>query len=585
MSVVYLAHDPRVDRDVAIKMLPSDVRDQPGVRRRFEREARTVAALEHPAIVPIYDFGEEDRRPYLVMRYMHGGSLADRMKTRMSLAMAARIVARIASALDEAHNRGVIHRDLKPGNILFDDRGNAFLTDFGIVKITEANDNSSATGTLVLGTPAYMSPEQALGKPLDRRTDIYALGSVLYEMLSGAPPYSGPTGMSIAMKHVVEAVPSLQLYRPDLPEEADAVLAKAMSKDVSERFESAGEMAQALNAVVRAYPQEAAFVPNDPMPVRQLPAVPMDTEEVELPKHISTNLPGQPITKRRQVITVTAVGFVVLLGGLLTTLWLTGQLRLPASTRPSPTPFRPGISFAPTYEPAPVAATAANVPEFEGTTIAAATDAASSSADPSTEVATAAPAAPDERPTSTVVDDAPTATPQRPVDGIPIARSFARLIATGGTLVNIRTGPGTTFQLFAISRGTVVTATAYTENSEGKWYQVTVEGGRSGWVSARSVTPESSADELATAELSLASNVPNAPSTPTATGPIGPIPTDGPASISATPTVALETPTPTPTTTTTVVTPTRTPTASPTVPTPTSTPPSEPLPVSPTPIP
>ncbi|NJM40475.1 MAG: serine/threonine protein kinase [Anaerolineae bacterium] len=219
MSVVYLAHDPRVQRDVAIKMLPRDVRDQPNVRKRFEREARTIAALEHPCIVPIYDFGEEDRQPYLVMRYMTGGSLADRLNRRTSLAQAARIVSRIASGLDEAHAKGVVHRDLKPGNILFDANDQAFLSDFGIVKLTETSQTSSATGatgTLVLGTPAYMSPEQALGKPIDRRSDIYALGAVLYEMLTGLPPYTGPTGMSVAMKHVVESTPDVMERRPDM---------------------------------------------------------------------------------------------------------------------------------------------------------------------------------------------------------------------------------------------------------------------------------------------------------------------------------------------------------------------------------
>ena len=389
MSVVYLAHDPRVDRDVAIKMLPHEVRDQPSVRRRFEREARTVAALEHPAIVPIYDFGEEDRRPYLVMRYMPGGSLADRLNNRMSLAGAARIITRIASALDEAHAKGVIHRDLKPGNILFDNQGNAFLSDFGIVKITEAAESSSATGTLVLGTPAYMSPEQALGKPLDRRTDIYALGSVLYEVLTGTPPYSGPTGMSIAMKHVVEAVPSLQTHRPDLPEEADAVLGKAMSKEVSERFESAGAMANALNAVVQAYPQQAGYIPTDAMPARQLPAVPMDTEEVALPDHIPTELPGQPAERRRQVIAVVVVGFVVALVVLMTTLWVTGQFRLPADTRPTTVPFRPDISFVGPSAPAPAPAT--GIPELEATSLASEPDGTSTPTGMPTTLPTEAP--------------------------------------------------------------------------------------------------------------------------------------------------------------------------------------------------
>ena len=564
MSVVYLAHDPRVDRDVAIKMLPHEVRDQPNVRRRFEREARTVAALEHAAIVPIYDFGEEDRRPYLVMRYMHGGSLAERLNTRMSLAGAARIVTRIASALDEAHAKGVIHRDLKPGNILFDDRGNAFLSDFGIVKITEANDNSSATGTLVLGTPAYMSPEQALGKPLDRRTDIYALGSVLYEMLTGTPPYSGPTGMSIAMKHVVEAVPTLQTHRPDLPEEADAVLGKAMAKDVAERFDSAGAVANALNALVQAFPQHSSYIPTDAMPARQLPAVPMDTEEVELPNQIPNKLPTQFGTNRRRVLTVVAMGFVVGLIALIATLWLTGQLRVPASTRPTSVPFRPDISFLgePTFAPDVVEATNVSVPEFKGTTIAA-----------ELEITATDTATPTDEPT-----DEPA--PIRATDPSPIAgRPYARLVATGGALVNIRTGPGFDYQLFAITRGTVVTATAFTNNSDGVWYQVKVEGGRAGWVSRGSVTPETRADELAVSELSPILDLPQ-PVTPTTPSgfPGNTLPSTATPPPTATPRDA-ETSTPT-ATYTPLVTPTRTPTPSLT-PSPTN----DVMTVTPTPIP
>lgn len=253
MSIVYLAHDPRFRRDVAIKVLSSNLQEQQQVRARFEREARIIAALDHPAIVPVYDFGEEGGQPYLVMRLMPGGSLSDLLTFgRLNLADTAQIADRIGSALDAAHSRGVIHRDLKPANILFDAQGEAFLTDFGIVKIYEEEGaQSNMTGSVVLGTPAYMSPEQALGKPIDKRSDVYALGAVIYEMLTGLPPYKGPTSVSVAMKHVMDPVPHVAEFRPDISPELDAVVARAMAKDPSERYESAGDLASAFQEALQ----------------------------------------------------------------------------------------------------------------------------------------------------------------------------------------------------------------------------------------------------------------------------------------------------------------------------------------------
>jgi eukaryotic-like serine/threonine-protein kinase len=185
MATVYLAHDPRFGRDVALKVLSGAYRDDPTFRGRFEREARTIASLEHPAIVPVYDFGEDGEQLYLVMRYISGGTLLDRIVMKpFTLAESAPIIQRIASALDHAHENGVIHRDLKPANILFDKYNNAFLSDFGIVKYIEAT-TQGLTGSGVIGTPAYMSPEQIHGdQEIDGRSDIYTLGIILFEMLT-----------------------------------------------------------------------------------------------------------------------------------------------------------------------------------------------------------------------------------------------------------------------------------------------------------------------------------------------------------------------------------------------------------------
>ena len=203
MATVYRAYDPRFTREVAIKVLPREFLHDTQFRARFEREARTIATLEHPAIVPVYDFGEEDKQPYIVMRLMTGGSLADRLShSPLSLLESARIFNRLTPALDRAHSKGVIHRDLKPGNILFDDDNNPYISDFGIAKITEAGTVYTHSGGIV-GTPAYMSPEQARGdRDIDSRSDIYALGAILYEMLTGRLPYEADTPMGLAVKHI-----------------------------------------------------------------------------------------------------------------------------------------------------------------------------------------------------------------------------------------------------------------------------------------------------------------------------------------------------------------------------------------------
>ncbi len=246
MASVFLAHDPHFKRDVAVKILPRQYTHDPMFRTRFNREAQTIAALEHPAIVPVYDFGEEDDQPFLVMRYMTGGSLADRItKEPIPIPTAIRIVRRISSALDEAHRNGIIHRDLKPGNILFDHLNNAFLADFGIVKLAEST--ISFTGNSLIGTPAYMSPEQAKGtEELDGRSDIYTLGIILFEMLTGRLPYQANTPIGLALKHISEPVPSIHEFSPHIPPEFEMIMRRALAKEREHRFASGAEFAAAL---------------------------------------------------------------------------------------------------------------------------------------------------------------------------------------------------------------------------------------------------------------------------------------------------------------------------------------------------
>lgn len=250
MATVFLAQDPLIGRDVAVKVLPREFLHDPSFRGRFEREARTIAMLEHPAIVPIYDFGEQDGQPFLVMRYMKGGSLADRLhEGPLTVEAAASILKRIGAALDHAHSHGVIHRDLKPGNILFDEYDLAFLSDFGIVKL--AQETVTFTGDSIVGTPAYMSPEQVHGrKAIDGRSDLYTLGLILFEMLTGEMPFRADTPAKIMMAHVMNPVPPISGVRPDLPAACERIVSRALAKEPEERFQTGADLAEALRETV-----------------------------------------------------------------------------------------------------------------------------------------------------------------------------------------------------------------------------------------------------------------------------------------------------------------------------------------------
>lgn len=252
MASVYHAYDPNFERNVAIKILPRAFLHDPQFRERFLREAKMVALLEHPAIVPVYDFGEEDNQPYIVMRYMAGGSIAERLRQHpLTLEETSQIITRLAPALDAAHARSIIHRDLKPGNILFDQYGNAFLSDFGIARIVQQS-NATLTGERVIGTPAYMSPEQVQGeKAIDGRSDIYALGVLIYQMLTGEVPYQSETATKVMMMHLLEPVPDILESRVDLPPACQSVIAKAMAKDPEDRFSSTEELAVALEGAAK----------------------------------------------------------------------------------------------------------------------------------------------------------------------------------------------------------------------------------------------------------------------------------------------------------------------------------------------
>lgn len=255
MATVYKAYDPRFEREVAVKVLPRELMHaDPQFRLRFEREAKIIAQLEHSAIVPVYDVGEADGQPYFVMRYMNGGSLSERIKASVfSIEDAAKILGAIAPGLDEAHSKGIVHRDIKPSNILFDKKDNPYISDFGIAKLSQAQ-SGNVTGSAIIGTPAYMAPEQAQGNEVDGRADIYALGIIVFEMLTGKQPYEADTPMAVAIKHITDPVPHIRNANPKLPEGMEMIIQKAMAKDKKERFSSAVEMTNALRDVARGDP-------------------------------------------------------------------------------------------------------------------------------------------------------------------------------------------------------------------------------------------------------------------------------------------------------------------------------------------
>jgi serine/threonine protein kinase len=249
MATVYRAYDPSFEREVAIKVLPREMLHDSQFRVRFEREIKMVAGLEHPAIVPVYDVGNEDGQPYFVMRYMTGGSLSGWIeKGKFSIQDTARIIEKIAQGLAYSHKKGIIHRDLKPDNILFDNNDDPFISDFGVAKFTEAAGGLTGSGTI--GTPAYMSPEQAQGvSEIDSRSDVYGLGVIIYQMLSGQQPYSADTPMGVVVKHITEPVPEILKVLPSLPPEIDTIIKTSMAKDKTKRYATTIDLAKALNLI------------------------------------------------------------------------------------------------------------------------------------------------------------------------------------------------------------------------------------------------------------------------------------------------------------------------------------------------
>lgn len=349
MATVYKAYQPSFERFVAIKVLPPQSSEDPTFLKRFRHEARVIAQLEHRAILPVYAYGEHNGMPYLVMRLMEGGSLRRKLfYERIDLLTAVRIVEQVAEALDYAHAQGVVHRDLKPSNILLDEIGNAYLTDFGIAKIM--GSATHITGEGVVGTPTYMSPEQCRGQEVTPASDIYALGVILFEIVTGTPPFDADTPLGVMYKHVREAVPSVCERDPTLPPDLDRVIRRAMAKLPQERYPTAAALAADFRKVVEAayQKQEATEIP--PLVEGEV-LLPEGEEEGESATHEDR---AQPDKRGRRAPTFTpllatlltiVLGLAIVMGvvgvGLIIFSWMSGEGR-PALAPTLPPTRTPG---------------------------------------------------------------------------------------------------------------------------------------------------------------------------------------------------------------------------------------------------
>jgi serine/threonine protein kinase len=372
MATVFKAYQPGLNRDVALKVLPPNFAKRADFTERFVREAHAIGNLHHPNILPVYDSGQDKGYSYIAMRYIpNATTLAHEMKLPMKTERIIEVITQIAGALDHAHKAGIIHRDVKPSNVLLDGQW-GLLSDFGLAKMVENSVDLTGTG-VGMGTPAYMSPEQGMGKKVDHRTDIYALGIILYEMLTGQVPHRAETPIATVMKRINEPLPLPRSLNPNIPEAVERVLLKALAVEPADRFDSAGEMAAVLKAAFGPNPDEVLVEVSQAYvtPPSKTASPPAERTRIAVPA-------ATPAERGKSGLPINALGFGAI--GVLIFLVLIGigvliflQLRSPsvqseaAQNTPGVETPAQAIAAEPTSTPAPTEAPT-NIPTTESTT-------------------------------------------------------------------------------------------------------------------------------------------------------------------------------------------------------------------------
>lgn len=332
MGAVYKADQPSIPRTVVIKVLSAAFAEYADARDRFRRELDMITRLEHPHILPVYDFGELEGSPYIVMRFMTGGSLQDRLqRSTFDRSEALRLLEQLALALDFAHDRGIVHRDLKPANVLLDESGNAYLADFGLAKSVGGTRDLTATGSL-LGSPAYMSPEQARGDKLDRRSDVYSFAVLIYLALSGHLPFDADDAWGFITKHISEAPIPIRQYAPDLGPAVEDVLANGLAKDREARPARATDLISAVRQAMSAPAGERQATTQGPTRTGGTASVSTPSRTIIGPAAtVAAPLPAAPRARPAWRLAISLASVVVgllVVGGLLAGVLYLGRDRL-----------------------------------------------------------------------------------------------------------------------------------------------------------------------------------------------------------------------------------------------------------------
>jgi serine/threonine protein kinase/beta-lactam-binding protein with PASTA domain len=339
MSEVHHGHDVRLGREVAIKILRADLARDPQFQERFRREAQNAAALNHPAIVAVYDTGETNTEfgtlPYIVMEYVEGRTLRDIVKTEgpMSQKRAMEVMADVCAALDFSHRHGIVHRDVKPANVMITKNGAVKVMDFGIARAMHDGQSAMTQTAAVIGTAQYLSPEQARGESVDARSDVYAAGCVLYELITGEPPFTGDSPVAVAYQHVREDPNPPSSVNPAVAPELDAVVLKALAKGPANRYQSAAEMRSDLVRTLSGQRPAAPMVMSEDERTQVMNA---DRRQPQRYEEYAEPDDEDPKAKRRRRTILAVLAAVFVLGAVLLIMWLSGSFKSNTDTAAIP---------------------------------------------------------------------------------------------------------------------------------------------------------------------------------------------------------------------------------------------------------